>query len=644
LTLVGICTRTDHDVTHEDLKVRSGDSRRRIHRTVVDHQFREHRKRREQGKVGRPGGPAHEGSGATARTFAYANPSARFYTAWWTRVVRFDADGAAELVELPLTEGDNEATETTLVLPDGTARAAFVADLRSEVRPPPGRFGVPIESNWRLGLHGLPAPRGYPRLTDEPPPPLRVEPPRTAVRALAGEPLVADGRRVLYGDLHRHTHVSRCAGAQDGTLLDAYRYARGPGGLDFVAITDHFQQMRSWAWWRNLRDVDRFHEDGRLVAFAAVERAIPDAGHYNDVYLHAEDAAFNLRAWLEPPTPDDTRAGTAPVARTVSIPHMLGRSQSPWSWDRFHPRLHTVLEVYQGTRGSYEGAGVPMQAADVDVPEAGVAEGLARGHAFGLIASSDHGASTCGLAAVVAGAATREAVFAALKERSAFACIDFAELDVSLGALAMGAVGDAPAGAPLRVRARGTAPVAAVEVLKNGAPWRRATGADGPSLFVLTTRRWGPYPPNPLRLRVVGGELVSFRPRTRGEHETRLALEGDVLTLYKEREPLDLALFVAGADALAFELALGDESTTVAAAELPPGASRTLDAPVDRELLWHVGPSLSLAACDLAFEDPERLPGDAYHVRVVFEDGNVAWSSPIRVTEGAAPNERSEDS
>src|SRR5207248_5721565 len=45
---------------------------------------------------------------------------------------------------------------------------------------------------------------------------------------------------IYRGDLHRHTEISWDGGG-DGSLLDAYRYARDAARLDFVGISDHRQ-------------------------------------------------------------------------------------------------------------------------------------------------------------------------------------------------------------------------------------------------------------------------------------------------------------------------------------------------------------------------------------------------------------------
>jgi hypothetical protein len=462
------------------------------------------------------------------------------------------------------------------------------------------------------------------------------------VRELRAELAPREGEEpVLFGDLHRHTHLSRCAGANDGTTVDVYRYARGPGGLDFVAVTDHFQHLRPWSWWRNQRDVARFHAPGRLVVFSGIERAGKKRGHRNDVYLDPVGIPFDPAVWDDFPEVGRKWRSPDPLG-TISIPHMMGRSESPWRWRWFHEDLHRLFEVYQGARGSYEGAGMPLAASDLDVPRAGVGPGLGEGHLFGFLASSDHGTSSAGLVGVHAGERTRGAIFSALRARRTFAATDLARIETRVGTVRSGEDGVAPADEPFEVEARGLSPVAAVEVFKNGESWKRLAGAaDGRELLVLTTRRWGPWPDRPMRIGATDATLVAGRPRRRGELDVVLGrAEDGALTLAKGREPLDLLLELARTGpSPTLELRLDDDRTRVPLDELAPDRTRALEPPFDREQLWRIGPSLGAAELSRAFDDPDRRDGDSYWARVVFEDGNAVWSSPLRVRSAAAAEE-----
>ena len=82
-----------------------------------------------------------------------------------------------------------------------------------------------------------------------------------APTALARDPAT----HVYFGDLHRHTNISRCAPTIDGSLTDAHRYALDAVELDFLAITDHTRDVGPLDWWRTQQAADLFHIPGRYV-------------------------------------------------------------------------------------------------------------------------------------------------------------------------------------------------------------------------------------------------------------------------------------------------------------------------------------------------------------------------------------------
>ena len=56
------------------------------------------------------------------------------------------------------------------------------------------------------------------------------------------------------------------------------------------------------------------------------------------------------------------------------------------------------------------------------------------------------------------------------------------------------------------------------------------------------------------------------------------------------------------------------------------------------DVLWRMGAPLGGTHTEQSFSDPERLPGDVYYARVSWADGNIAWTSPIRVGEWQEEN------
>lgn len=267
---------------------------------------------------------------------------------------------------------------------------------------------------------------------------------------------------LLFGDLHRHTDLSLCFPFYDGSLDDAYRYARGPGGLDFVAITDHARDLdrgdaSGVPWQRSVEAVDRHHRPGEFVAFYSYERSQAQTDH-NVISL----------------TPDVLAPHTPPLvdfwseidpAETITIPHATshvnGKRFSGDVWTKNDAERRPLAEVYQSYR-------------DVDSLEELRTKALATDQMLGFIASSDH-LSTSGAYACVwaegagAEALERRPIFDALRARRTYGATARIELAVmtSEGAW-MGERVEAGAAHDIVVTATAQAPLARVEF------WTRA--------------------------------------------------------------------------------------------------------------------------------------------------------------------------
>ena len=537
-----------------------------------------------------------------------AKGGGRAFASWRTRVLRFDRKGKPGHTELGVITGGNDATESLLPRPDGTIACVFATDGRRLGRISSLTFAESIEGEWRVGVTGVAGSAGAPSTRA-----IAVPTPAPAIpwsERAAGAP--------LFGDLHRHTHLSRCSSSVDGIWLDQVRYARGPGQLDFLAVTDHFQHLREWSWWRTLRDVERYDDPGRLVVLAGLERMVSGRGHQNLVFAgHAPEVAA-LGADVDP-----SRVAAAEARRLVAIPHMTSSSNNAWNWNWHDPRVHRIVEIYQGQRGSYEGAAGPHPARDRAVPAGDVSEGVRAGKHFGLIAASDHGSTGTSYAGLYADGLTRAAVFDALRGRRAFAATARVAVDTTLGPLAMGQEGTGAGDAPFVVRAAGGGPLAAVEVLKNGEPFAFVAGEGRRELVVLSLRGT-----EALDLVVkTAAEVLSAR--TRREGAGTVEQDAGTVSLSKVgRTSVDVVIELDRARAITFEARGGKD--TLPLGRLPRGTTRRLLLPDSAVFVTRLGPPLEVETFERAFADPDRAAGDSYYARVTWADGNVAWTSPIR--------------
>ncbi len=559
------------------------------------------------------------------------------FTTWLTSTVRFDGGDATEEVLEP-TDGNGGPEHDLARAPDGSVWMVFATDARRSAFAKVREWSDPIEGEWRVGLLRLAAPHGFPELAGAPPP-LRSSPP------LAVETTV-EHTRPFFGDLHRHTHLSRCSGAQDGTLEDTYRYARGPGRLDFVAVTDHYQHMHAWSWWRSMRDVVRYDSPGRLVVFAGVERV--RRGHYNDIYLVPGEVPFDPGVWKRPPP----AFAPVPPEHVISIPHMMSIGRTSFDWSEHVEDRTRLFEVFQGTRGAYEGAGLPYEAEDGVEDETSLARGLAGGAHFGLVASSDHVASRAAYAGVYAGELSRDALFAALRARRTFALSSATPaaraISARLGALALGEAGDpGPDADTFRVELLGDAArdVAYVELVRDGETLEHKGGAGPREVFVLTLREGLFRSGAELALAIEGGTLADLGLRREGEVELSIARTGErSASLARSGLAVEEAwIAVEWDDAAGGALVLShaDREVRLPRAELAPGRSRRIDSGDLACLVWRQGPPLG---------DVDSVPfhvsadeGASFYARVAWTNGDLAWTSPIRVRRAGGAESPAQD-
>ncbi len=281
--------------------------------------------------------------------------------------------------------------------------------------------------------------------------------------------------QVYFGDLHRHTNISRCSPTIDGCLTDAHRYALDAVEYDFLAVTDHTRDVDAFSWWRTQKAADWFHIPGRYVPIYGYERsnATPGGGHRNVFFLNRGADVSRSDHWYtgrnlrkEDADPDTTlypwlreRGDGLTAAHTPNYDKKVKRG----TWTYNDPQVEPVVEVFQGFRRQYVRPDSRLQ------EEASVWFALRKGYKLGFIASSDHISTHVSYACVWAKDKTREAIFDAIRARRTYAATDRIGLDVRIGEALMGEetnlTGDT---VKLSIRAQGTAPITDIEVVRDG--------------------------------------------------------------------------------------------------------------------------------------------------------------------------------
>jgi hypothetical protein len=385
---------------------------------------------------------------------------------WNIYATTFTSNGWLDPIELPRSQGRQNQRVAWAAGPNGLLHCAWSEGNRSAAvdrkytvqagtlpRPAESAAGIPLE----------------PFTVSEPGEPEHAPEIPWTIRSGSKE------YRVYFGDLHRHTNISRCSPTIDGCLTDAHRYALDAAELDFLAITDHTRDVDPFSWWRTQQAADQFTIPGVYIPIYAYERSnlAQGGGHRNVFFLKRGVPVSRSDHWYtgrglpqKDADPDTTlypwmkqQGGTLTAAHTPA--YQAKQMRGTWTFN--DPQMEPVAEIYQGFRRSYE------RPADKVRKEASLWHALGKGYRLGFIASSDHISTHVSYACVWATEKTREAIFEGLQSRRTYAATDRIALDMRVGSALMGQeTTESGSSIALSIRARGTAPVRAITIVRSG--------------------------------------------------------------------------------------------------------------------------------------------------------------------------------
>lgn len=208
----------------------------------------------------------------------------------------------------------------------------------------------------------------------------------------------ASGYNIYFGDIHTHSGEGVPPFCGMGTRKENYCYAKGPGGLDIYALSDHDWQISEDEMADYFHLADDFNEDGQFVALPAYEHTSTLYGHRN-VYFRTskgtvipafKDWRFHFLDSDEiAVVPTELWAGLeACGVDAITIPHHPSVGTHPLTWDFYNPHFDRLVETYS-VWGSSEYYG--------DYPRGGadrfrglfVRDALNKGCRLGIIASAD---------------------------------------------------------------------------------------------------------------------------------------------------------------------------------------------------------------------------------------------------------------
>jgi len=326
-----------------------------------------------------------------------------------------------------------------------------------------------------------------------------------------------DGREytLYWGDFHRHTDFSVCRTPDDGCIVEQFRYAYDAAGLDYLSTTDHTDAGKAYheyEWWQTQKLADMFHTPGYFLSFYAYEREQRwPYGHRNVVFIkrggpivYISRQRYANSRWakkLPAPPPDKTGAKPGQIPpwhlweilrksgmRVITIEHTsAGGMGTDWSvYKKIDNQLETLVEIYQGSRNSYEGNDLPQprvaapKAMNFGRYSAGTYQNaLKLGHKLGVFASSDHRSTNISFGGVYVRKYDRQGVFEAADVRRTIAATDKIFIEFSCNGHMLGEIFETSDKPTMKIAVKGTAPLAEVTVVRNEKNFKQFTPEKG---------------------------------------------------------------------------------------------------------------------------------------------------------------------
>lgn len=315
---------------------------------------------------------------------------------------------------------------------------------------------------------------------------------------------ISNGNNVYFGDIH--THSGEVDGMSDmsigcgmGSRRSNYEYARGPGGMDFYALTDHEWQVHQDRIADYMGLADEYNSDASFVTLPAFEYTSLLYGHRNVYFRESGGTIINSTRGWGGPTLDPQLAVTPEElwalldsngVPAITIPHHPSATSHPCSWDFYNASYDRLVEVYSSWGSSEYYGDFPRGVSD-RYKTLNVRDALSRGLRMGMVAGADghdgHPGDAqspmikhhhlfhhlgSGLTAVICSELSRSSIFNALYKRRCYATTGTPILlSVILNGTEMGSeIGplDHRENLVLRVKCIGTNGIDHLRIIKNG--------------------------------------------------------------------------------------------------------------------------------------------------------------------------------
>lgn len=454
-----------------------------------------------------------------------------------------------------------------------------------------------------------------------------------------------------WGDLHAQQNNA----LGTGSVEEAWRYARDAGGIDFVGHQPNDFQFREEGWEEVKKAIPKFHVPGKFIPFLGYEwSGTTPAGGDRNVHFLYDDGPLHRSSHWHIPDKSDEHMDRYPLDKLYAtfkgrddvliVPHVGGRRCDISKY--YEPELEPVIEICS-CHGRFEWL---------------LHEALENGYTVGVVGGSDdhtgrpgaayatsHSFGTRGgLAGVYAKELTRQGIFDALRARHTYATTgERIWLHVStIDGKFMGDAWEGKEAPTIQIKAAGTQPIERVEIFRNS-----------DIVYAYPLFHEEDYSPNLIRiewggahvkgrgrhstwdgkLTVENGSIISAKtfafdhPKQGITHQDKQSVSW-ISTTSGDHDGIILELDGSNDTVLHFYTKLGQE--TVSVESLLNGSIRKDCGGVDQYYLFALQPIISgPRTINFIWQDKEPINGrNAYWIRLVQEDGEIAWSSPLYFT------------
>lgn len=451
-----------------------------------------------------------------------------------------------------------------------------------------------------------------------------------------------------WGDLHAQFNNS----TGTGSVEEAFTFARDAAGIDFTGHQPN-DFLLSEEGWNEAKDaVGKLHVPGQFVPFLGYEwSANTPAGGDRNVHYLGDDGPLHRTSHWQVADKSDINMDRYPLETlyqsldgrndVILVPHVGGRRCDITR--NFDPELEPVVEICS-VHGRFEWL---------------LREALENGYTVGVIGGSDdhtgrpgaayptssHFGTRGGLAGVYAKELTREGIFSALKARHCYATTGeriLLQVETTDGKV----MGDSWRGREspmIHIQTAGTRPIERLDIFRN------QERIDSYPIFDNES-----YSPNLVRIEW-GGARIKGRSRNTNwdgrvcvekghvkrantfafDHPDQGITQQDDQTVSwnsstsGDHDGLVLELDESNETIFHFHTDLVDD--TIALSDLKKGPVHKDCGGVGQYYQFSLQPTISgPRTIDFQWKDPSPVSGrNAYWIRVVQEDGETAWSSPL---------------